>query len=80
LGTNPAIEIQSTFDARVQIMTTSEEKNDPTDGDNPEEPIINKLIEPLVKPSPEGMEEEDDHSGEHRHQEETLPPGMPPLI
>jgi hypothetical protein len=61
-------------------MTTSEEKNDPTDGGNPEEPIINKLIEPLVKPSPQGMEEEDDHSEEHHQEEQTLPPGMPPLI
>ena len=61
-------------------MTTPEEKNDLVEGDNPEEPIINKLIKPLVKPSPDGIEEEDDHSREQRQEEQTLPPGMPPLI
>ena len=61
-------------------MTTPKEKNELVEGDDPEEPIINKLIEPLVKPSPEGIEEEDDHSSKHGQEEQTLPPGMPPLI
>ena len=61
-------------------MTTPEEKNDLAEGENPQEPVINKLIKPLVKPSPEGIEEEDDDSREHRQEEQTLPPAMPPLI
>ena len=73
------VEIQSAFDARSQIMTTPEEKSDLTEGENPEEPILNKLIKPLVKPSPEGIEE-DDQSREHPQEEQKLPPGMPPLI
>jgi hypothetical protein len=59
-------------------MNTSEEKNDPTDGDNPEEPILNKLIRPLV--NPEDVAAEDHHPKERRQEEQTLPPGMPPLI
>jgi hypothetical protein len=63
-----------------KLMTTSQEENDPSDGDNAEEPILNKLVKPQVKPSSEGIEEENEHSGEHHEEEQTLPPGMPPLF
>ncbi len=59
-------------------MNTSEEENDRRP-DDAEAPILNKLIEPQVKPSDQGKEEQDEDSGEkERSPKEKLPPGMPP--
>jgi hypothetical protein len=59
-------------------MNTSEEENDRRP-DDAEAPILNKLIEPQVKPSDQGKEEQDEDSGEKEgNTKEKLPPGMPP--
>lgn len=64
----------------LRAMNTSEEENDRRP-DDPEAPLLNKLIEPQVKPADQGKEEQDEDSEERKGKtKEELPPAMPPLM
>jgi len=63
------------------MMNTSTDENDrPRDNDG-DDPILNKLVKPQVKPGAKGAEEEDEEASKKvENTESTLLPGMPPLF